>query len=89
MEIIFKDSALEDLKYWKEKGNKKIQDKITDLLEVIKQDPFKGIGKPEPLKYEFSGLWSRRITKEHRLVYGIEKEGNICNVYSLRYHYTE
>ena len=59
MEVIFSPRALEDLKYWKKSGNKFIQSKISKLIEAIKSNPFEGIGKPEPLKYNLSGAWSR------------------------------
>lgn len=85
MEIEFSDTAKEDLRFWKESGNKAIQKKITSLLESIVQDPFSGLGKPEPLKYQLSGYWSRRINKEHRIVYLVE--GRKIFVASLRFHY--
>jgi len=59
---------------------------IRQLLQAIENDPFKGIGKPELLKHNLSGHWSRRINQEHRIVY--KAEANIITVYSLRYHYT-
>lgn len=61
MEVIYTPNALEDLKYWKKTGNKTIQKKIAQLIVAIQNDPFNGIGKPEPLKYELSGFWSHRI----------------------------
>ena len=67
MEIDFLDKALDDIDFWKKSGNMVIQNKITKLLESISKTPFAGIGKPEALKYELSGYWSRRITDEHRL----------------------
>jgi len=87
MEVKFTPSALKDLEYWKETNNAAIQRKITKLLEAIIKSPFEGIGQPEPLKYQASGTWSRRITKEHRLVYLIESD--LIYVLSLRYHYTK
>jgi toxin YoeB len=69
MEIIFAPEALLHLEYWKRSGNKKIMEKITNLLKEIQHTPFHGTGKPEPLKHEWNGYWSRRITGEHRLVY--------------------
>ena len=65
-------------------SNKAVQAKITSLLASIRETPFTGIGKPEPLKNELSGKWSRRITMEHRLVYAVSD--NIY-VYSLRGYY--
>lgn len=73
MEIIFAPKALEDLKYWKKSGNKIIQKKIQELILAIQENPFEGIGKPEQLKHNLSGLWSRRINQEHRLVYEINE----------------
>jgi toxin YoeB len=60
--------------------------KIRELLENIQQTPFEGIGKPEALKHQLAGKWSRRITDEHRLVYKVEKEKII--VYQVRFHYS-
>ncbi len=85
MEIEYSDTAKEDLHYWKQSGNKAIQKKITALLQSISQSPFTGIGKPEALKHQFSGYWSRRISKEHRIVYQVETEK--ITVISLRFHY--
>jgi len=85
MEIIYQKRALDDLEFWKTSGNKQIQKKITELLNDIVLHPFTGIGKPEPLKYQLQGAWSRRITDEHRLVYEVF-EGNI-HIFSMRGHY--
>ncbi|MDR0995415.1 MAG: Txe/YoeB family addiction module toxin [Tannerella sp.] len=85
MGVIFTPKAMADLQYWKDSGNLNIQARITALLKSIQTTPFEGIGKPEALKYELSGKWSRRIDKEHRLVYQVS-EGMI-RVYSLRGHY--
>jgi toxin YoeB len=89
MEVIFSPKALEDLKYWQNSGNKVIQKKITALIDAIQQDPYQGIGKPEPLKYNLSGAWSRRINHEHRLVYEINEKNElvILDILSLRGHY--
>lgn len=85
MEIAFSETALSDLNYWKTSHNEKVIIRINQLLNSIQDNPFEGIGKPEPLKHKLSGYWSRRITKEHRLVY--KTEGNNVLVISLRYHY--
>ena len=85
MEIVYLPQALDDLKFWRNSGNKAVQKRITELLESIDQTPFEGIGKPELLKYDLAGKWSRRITKEHRMIY--EFEGNTVFIYSLRGHY--
>jgi toxin YoeB len=85
MEIIYKDNALEDIKFWKRSGNKLVQNKIYSLIEAIIEDPYKGIGKPEPLKYELNGFWSRHINHEHRIIYKVED--NILYIHSLKGHY--
>ena len=85
MEVIFSPNALEDLNYWKQKHNDKIIERIRQLIKAIETDPFQGIGKPEPLKHKYSGWWSRRINREHRLVYKIE--ANIVTILTLREHY--
>jgi toxin YoeB len=85
MEIIFSPDALEQLQYWKKSGNKKIIEKIKHLLKEIQQTPFEGTGKPEALKHNWNGYWSRRITSEHRLVYRIENETIL--IAQLRFHY--
>ncbi|MES2276301.1 MAG: Txe/YoeB family addiction module toxin [Bacteroidota bacterium] len=89
MEIVFSPRAIEDLKYWKKSGNKAIQKKIENLLIAIQENPYEGIGKPEPLKYNLSGAWSRRITNEHRLVYEVnqKKQIVILDILSLKGHY--
>ena len=69
MEIIYSEKAQEDIEYWRRSGNKAVMNKITALLNDITAHPFTGIGKPEKLKYEFSGKWSRRINEEHRIIY--------------------
>ena len=89
MEVIFAPKALEDLKYWKKSGNKIIQKKIQELILTIQKNPFEGIGKPEQLKHNLSGLWSRRINQEHRLVYEINERNEIIilDILSLKGHY--
>jgi len=84
MRLIFSENAWNDYIYWQQ-TDKQILKKINQLIKDIKREPFNGIGKPEPLKYELSGFWSRRITDEHRLVYEVS-ENNIAFV-SFRYHY--
>ena len=85
MEIEYSPTAKNDIEFWKKSGNKKIQKKITELLQSIIDTPFIGIGKPEPLKYEYSGWWSRRIDREHRIIYEVLE--NKINIYSFRGHY--
>ena len=86
MVINFKTEALIDWEYWKKYGTKTEQKKITALLQNIRENPFRGTGKPELLKYDLSGKWSRRINKEHRIVYSVD--GDLITVYSLRGHYS-
>ena len=81
--------AEEDLEYWKSTGNKQVMKRITKLLSDILEHPFTGIGKPEPLKGDLQGLWSRRITDEHRLIYSVSDGMVYVYVLSLRYHYSK
>jgi toxin YoeB len=89
MRVKFSKKAENDLLFWKQSGNKKVQNKIEELLKDISQHPYSGIGKPEALKENLSGLWSRRITKEDGLVYSIiyKIENDIISVLSLKGHY--
>ena len=89
MEIIFSSKAKKDLEFWYKSGNKSIIKKISELLRAIQEHPFEGIGKPEQLKHDLSGVWSRRINQEHRLVYEIVDENTIeiLNIISLKGHY--
>jgi toxin YoeB len=84
MILIFSDDAWEDYLYWQQ-NDKKILKKINKLIKEIKREPFIGIGEPEPLKYNWSGYWSRRITIEHRLVYKVTD--NSILIAQCRYHY--
>jgi toxin YoeB len=85
MEIILYQDAKKDFEYWKLSGNKAVQRKIQEIFADMKLHPFEGIGKPEPLKHQLAGKWSRRINLEHRIVYSVTE--NIINVYSLKGHY--
>ena len=82
--IIFSPEALEDYHYWKT-NSPHIVDKIKRLLKDIAEHPHYGIGKPERLKHQLSGKWSRRIDLEHRIIYTISDEN--VNILTLRYHY--
>lgn len=84
MKVAFTQKGLEDYTFWSE-SDRKITKKINSLLKEIVRSPFKGTGKPEPLKGSLSGLWSRRITREHRLVYEVIDEEVI--IHQCRYHY--
>lgn len=84
MIISFAENAWSDYLYWQE-VDKKLLERINELIKVTCRDPFKGIGKPEPLKGDLKGFWSRRINHEHRLVYRFSK--NNLEIISCRYHY--
>ncbi|QRR03862.1 Txe/YoeB family addiction module toxin [Dyadobacter sandarakinus] len=84
MKIVFSENAWDDYKSWQEE-DKKMAKRINDLIKDIQRHPFEGIGKPEPLKFDFKGYWSRRIDQEHRLVYKIENDSLL--IYACRYHY--
>lgn len=84
MNKIFSKIAWDQYKYWQTE-DKKILKKINERIVDIERNGNSGLGKPEPLKYELQGFWSRRITDEHRLIYRIE-ESNIYIV-ACRYHY--
>jgi len=81
----FTDKAKEDVEFFKKSGDKIVLKKVNSLLEEIIHTPFSGVGKPEALKYEMSGYWSRRINREHRLIYKIVGHANV--IYSLSGHY--
>ncbi|MCE2963507.1 MAG: Txe/YoeB family addiction module toxin [Chitinophagales bacterium] len=85
MEIVFTDIAYEHLQYFQSQNQTIILKKVREIIESITKSPFIGIGKPEPLKYKYSGCWSRRISKEHRLIYKVED--NCCTILSLKGHY--
>ena len=84
MILTFTENAWEDYLYW-QKIDKKIVKKINGLIKEIQRTPFQGSGRPEQLKYDLAGFWSRRIDHEHRLVYQIE--ANELKIYSCRFHY--
>ena len=83
-ESVFQPEFREDLRYWVE-ADRKTAIRIFQLIEAIMRNPFQGIGKPKPLKFLGSGVWSRRITQEHRLVYVVGQER--INFIQARYHY--
>ncbi|HBH23193.1 MAG TPA: Txe/YoeB family addiction module toxin [Cytophagales bacterium] len=85
MEIIYLPKADEDLTFWMKTGNKQVLKRRVQLTEAILKNPYKGIGKPEALKYQLTGKWSRRINKVRRFVYAIND--NTLYVYSLKGHY--
>lgn len=89
MEVIYSEKAQKDIYFWKKSGNKAVMNKISQLIEDIILHPFEGLGKPEALKYELIGKWSRRINREHRIIYLVNKENTIeiLNILSLKGHY--
>ena len=84
MILQFTEKALEDLEHWKKHDSAKVA-KIKTLLANVLETPFAGLGKPEPLMFDLRGCWSRRIDREHRLVYKVS--GNAVTVISCRFHY--
>jgi toxin YoeB len=88
MEIVLLKQARLDRDYWLKVNDKKIMQRISDLLADILKHPFTGIGKPEPLRGPLKGKWSRRINKEHRLIYSVSNGMVYIYVFSLRFHYS-
>ena len=84
MEIEFTKAAHADYLWWKRRDPEKYE-RIRKLCQDIVRDPFEGIGKPEPLKFDLQGCWSRRIDRTHRLVYQVQRRKII--IVSCRYHY--
>jgi toxin YoeB len=84
MKKLFSDDAWEDYLYW-QATDKSVMKKINTLIKEIERTPFEGCGKPEPLKHNLSGWWSRRINLEHRLVYKIENDTIVIS--QCRFHY--
>lgn len=85
MELVITDTAKEDIRFFLKSGQSGLVKKIEKLLISIKETPFAGLGKPEPLKHEYSGKWSRRINAEHRIIY--EARGNVVHILSVKGHY--
>ena len=89
MNFEFTENGWEDFQFWFETDSS-IVEKIKDLLNQIKKSPFQGTGKPEPLKHDLKGFWSRRITGEHRLVYKVEGKKGVdqkCYIIQCLFHY--
>ena len=84
MNLLFTQHAWEEYNYW-QKTDKKTFNKINELIKVISRTPFEGIGKPEPLRGNLQGLWSRRINQDHRFVYKIEDD--LLSIMQCRFHY--
>ncbi len=84
MKLIFHPNAWEDYLHWQQ-NDKQTLKRLNLLIKDILRSPYEGIGKPEPLKYELAGSWSRRIDQEHRLIYRLEN--NELHLFACRYHY--
>jgi toxin YoeB len=84
MKIVFTDESWEDYLFWQQ-TDRKILDRINDLIKESFRSPFSGKGKPEPLKHKYKGFWSRRITDEHRLIYRVQ--GDEIQIAKCRFHY--
>jgi toxin YoeB len=84
MNLLFTDDAWEDYLYWQQ-TDKQMLKKINQLIKETQRTPFMGTGKPEPLKHQLQGCWSRRINGEHRLIY--EVSGDLLKIIGCRFHY--
>ena len=84
MKLLFSENAWSDYLFWQKK-DKKILKRINKLIKDIQRNKYEGLGKPEALKHNLAGYWSRRITNEHRIVYKIENDSIL--IAQLRYHY--
>jgi toxin YoeB len=85
MRIVFTENAWSDYISWQHDDKSMIR-KINELIKDIQRTPFEGLGKPEPLRFDLSGIWSRRINQEHRLIYNVI--GKELLIYACRYHYS-
>ena len=85
-DAVFHREFVEDLRSWV-KSDRKTALRVLDLIEATLRDPFQGIGKPEPLRFELAGCWSRRITLEHRMVY--QMNAGRVHFLQARYHYED
>ena len=86
MTVKWADGAWQDYLWW-HKHDRRVHQRINRLIEAIEQDPFRGVGKPEPLRHELAGYWSRRINAEHRLVYKVKSD--TVFIAACRYHYSK
>ena len=84
MNVSFTEESWADYQYWQQ-TDRRVLNKINELIKVMQRTPFQGIGKPEPLRHQLKGLWSRRIDLAHRLVYEVRQKEIV--VISCRYHY--
>ena len=84
MKYVFADESWEDYLYWQKTDKKKLQ-RLNELLKDIARQPFAGIGKPEPLKHQLAGFWSRRIDENHSLIYTVQNDE--IQIVKCRFHY--
>ena len=84
MKLVFTESSWQDY-LWFQENNRKLLKRINALIKEAQRNPFEGLGKPEPLKSDLSGYWSRRVNSEHRLVYGVSETEFV--IISCRFHY--
>lgn len=85
--VFFAETADEDIAFWKKSGQKAVMTKISRLLVDVQEHPLTGLGKPEALRFNLTGLYSRRIDAGNRLVYDVDEQAQSVTVYSLRGHY--
>ena len=85
MEVKLSTQAIADFRFWEKSGNKAIQKKIQLLIAEMQKHPLEGLGKPEALKHDLAGKYSRRINREHRIVYDVSE--SVIQIYSLKGHY--
>ncbi|QKW20387.1 Txe/YoeB family addiction module toxin [Kitasatospora sp. NA04385] len=88
MKIQFTDGGWADYLYW-QANDRRLLKRINQLIEDIRRNGHEGIGKPEPLRHELAGAWSRRIDQEHRLVYVLDEPANTVCIIACRYHYSK
>ena len=85
--LVYTKKAREHRFFWHKSGNKSIQDKLQKLIDSLEENPYKGVGKPEKLKHEYQGFWSRRIDRGHRIIYEIVEEEKTIYIHRLKGHY--
>ena len=88
-EILYSQTAIEDIEKLKKSGEMNTLKKLAALIDELQEHPQTGTGQPEQLKYNFTGYWSRRLSQKHRLVYQIEEEQVIVKIVSARGHYSK
>ncbi|MBQ9509612.1 MAG: Txe/YoeB family addiction module toxin [Bacteroidales bacterium] len=89
MELILTERASVDFEYWKKSGNNQVKKKIEKLLTELQLHPFSGSGKPEPLKNNLAGLYSRHLSKKDRLVYEVVEDKSWVVIHSMKGHYSD